>query len=260
MVEAALKLSLVYFIIRFLDPYLLSWQTLDRPIVVAPITGFVLGDPVTGIVMGAALESIFMGISAIGGQIPADATTASIIAVAYTVLTGADMDAGIALSLPIGTVMASINALLTPIWASFAPYWEKLAIKPKQFLVQNLLFSAVMILVPTIVLFISIAFGVDGLNNFLAMLPAWVMNGLSVASGMMLAVGFAMLTSMIWNKQVGYFFIVGYVLVKYLALETLPIAIIGAVIAVTMFMYDKKIIEMKKEIKNVEMDTEEDFF
>lgn len=64
------------------------------------LAGLVLGDFHTGIVMGAALESIFMGISAIGGSIPADATTASIIAVAYTILTGSTAEAGLAIALP----------------------------------------------------------------------------------------------------------------------------------------------------------------
>lgn len=262
MVEAALQISIAYFVVSLLDPYILSWQALNRPIVVAPIAGLILGDLQTGIIMGASLESIFMGISAIGGQIPADATTASIIAVAFTVLTGASVEAGVALSLPIGTVMASINALFTPIWASLAPYWERLARKPKQFFIQNILFSAVMNLVPTIVLFIAVSFGVEGLNGFLSSLPAWVMTGLGTASGMMLAVGFAMLTSMIWSKNVGYFFIVGFVLVKYLELGTLPIAILGAVIAATMFMQDKKIIDLKNQFekKTISTESEEDFF
>ena len=88
MVSSALQICLVYYIVSLLDPYILSWQCINRPIVVAPLAGLVLGDFHTGIVMGAALESIFMGISAIGGSIPADATTASIIAVAYNIFTG----------------------------------------------------------------------------------------------------------------------------------------------------------------------------
>ena len=127
MVTAALQICLAYYIVSLLDPSLLSWQCINRPIVVAPIAGLVLGDLHTGIIMGAALESIFMGISAIGGSIPADATTSSIIAVAYTVLTGASIEEGLAIAMPIGTVMASLNGMLTPIWDAIAAYWDKLA-------------------------------------------------------------------------------------------------------------------------------------
>lgn len=249
MVQSALLICIAYFIISYLDPYVLSWQCLNRPIVVAPIAGLILGDFTTGIIMGASLESIFMGISAIGGQIPADATTASIIAVAYTILTGSSVEAGIALSLPIGTVMASFNNLFTPVWAAFAPHWEKLAVeKPKHFVWQTMSFSAVMVLVPTVVLFIAVAFGVEGLNSLLAALPAWVMNGVTAASSMMVGVGFAILTTMIWSKETGYFFIVGYVLAKYLSLGTLPIAILGVAVAVTLFLHDKQLIDLNKKI------------
>lgn len=264
MVQAAFQVSLAYFIIVLIDPYLLSWQALNRPIVVAPIAGLILGDIGTGIVMGAALESIFMGISAIGGQIPADATTSSIIAVAFTVLTGASAEAGLALALPIGTVMASFAAMLTPLWGMLAPYWEKLAVSgnTKSFNIQVILFTMVPLLANAIVLFISVAYGVEGLNSFLATLPPWVMRGLGAASGMMLAIGFAILTSMIWSNEVGIFFFLGYVLVKYLNLGTLPIAIIGAVIAVALFFQEKRVVDVKAMLLHTKQvaNDEEDFF
>lgn len=263
MVHAAIQICIAYYIISLLDPYLISWQCLNRPIVVAPIAGLILGDFHTGIVMGAALESVFMGISAIGGSIPADATTASIIAVAYTILTGSDIQAGLALALPIGAVMASFANMFTPLWASLAAYWERLAVKatPKKFTAQIIGVSALMPLINTIVLFIAVAFGVEGLNSFLASLPHWVMAGLTAASGMMVAVGFAILTSMIWSKEVGCFFFLGYVLVKYLNLAALPIAIIGAIVAITLFFAEKRTVDLKNSltVQQVSND-EEDFF
>ena len=264
MVTAALQICLAYYIVSLLDPCLLSWQCINRPIVVAPIAGLILGDFKTGIMMGAALESVFMGISAIGGSIPADATTSSIIAVAYTVLTGAGMEEGLAIAMPIGTVMASLNGMLTPIWASLAAWWEKLATEcnPGKFELMNVLVVLITPLVNTVILFLAVAYGVEGLNAFLGSMPAWVLTGLGAASGMMLAVGFAILTSMIWSNEVGVFFFVGYVLVKYLGMGSLPIAILGVAIAVTMFFGEKRTIDLKnslKETKTVSND-EEDFF
>lgn len=248
MVGSALQICLAYYIIAILDPTIMSWQCLNRPIVVAPLAGLILGDFHTGIVMGASLESIFMGISAIGGSIPADATTSSIIAVAFTILTGATAEEGLAIALPIGTVMASIASMFTPIWASVSAYWEKLAVecKPNKFLAQNLIFACLSTpVVNTVILFLAISFGVEGLNAFLASLPAWVMSGLSASASMMTAVGFAILTSMIWNNEVGVFFFVGYVMVAYMGIDTLAIAIIGIAIAIVMFFSEKRIIDLK---------------
>ena len=265
MTSAALAICVAYYLVTYVDSYLLSWQCLTRPIVVAPVAGLLLGDFHTGIVMGAALESIFMGISAIGGAIPADPTTSSIIAVAYTILTGASVEEGLAIAMPIGTVMASLSGLLTPLWAGLAAYWEKLAMEcnPKIFLTTNLLVSLVSGgLVNTIILFFAISVGVEGLNALLASLPAWVMTGLGAASGMMLAVGFAILTSMIWSGEVAVFFFVGYVLVKFAGLGTVPIAIIGAAIAITMFFSEKKLADLKGSLatSGTAANDEEDFF
>ncbi|MCF0111678.1 MAG: PTS sugar transporter subunit IIC, partial [Erysipelotrichaceae bacterium] len=191
MAGAALKLALLYVIIMYVDQSLLSWQCLTRPIVIAPLAGLVVGDFHTGIVMGASLEAAFMGISAIGGAVAADATVASIIAVAYAVLTNAGIEEGIAISVPIGTLMASISAMFTPLWAGFAAFFEKLAAEcnPKKFLITNLLIGFVQLSINATILFLAVAFGIDGLQNFLGSMPAWVMTGLGAASGMMLAVG-----------------------------------------------------------------------
>lgn len=264
MVVDAVKLSILYWIIILLDTYILSWQCLMRPIVVAPLAGLLLGDFKTGVIMGAALESVFMGISAIGGSVPADVTTGSIIAVAFTVLTGADMETGLALSLPIGTAMASINGLFTPVWGALSPYWEKLAGSGniKKYEIQVMLVNLLTPIVSAVVLFFAVAYGVESLQGFLASLPAWVMTGLGAASGMMLAVGFAILTSMIWSKEIGYFFFLGYVMVVYMGLGTLPIAIVGIVIAITMFMSEKRVIDLKNQVSasNQQQTDEEDFF
>lgn len=272
MVKAAIIVSIAYYIIYVLDMDFLSWQCLTRPIVVAPIVGALLGDFKTGIIMGASLESIFMGISAIGGSIPADATTASAIAVAYTILTGASAEEGLAIAMPIGTVMASINAaVMSAIGSPLAAHWEKLATTNiKQFNVQTMAWTLIQPLIATLILFVGVAYGVDGLNAAINALPSFVMTGLTAASSMMVAVGFAILTSMIWDKEVAMFFFVGYVIAAYTSLGTLPIAILGAAAAVTLFVIEKKNIDLKNEmtekLKNASVkatdgdDDEEDFF
>ena len=228
MVSAALQICLAYYIIAILDPYIMSWQCLNRPIVVAPLAGLILGDFKTGIIMGASLESIFMGISAIGGSIP-----------------------------------ASITGMITPIWASLAAYGEKLAAEcnPRKFAFQTIGFSCLTPLINVVILFFAVSYGVEGLNAFLASMPAWVMTGLGAATSMMLAVGFAILTSMIWNNEVGIFFFVGYVLVAYLGMATLPIAILGTAIAITMWMGEKRRIDLKNSLTASSAKTDEyDFF
>lgn len=266
MIQNALIVCFVYWLIMVSD-YLIAWQTLTRPIVVAPLTGLFLGDLHTGIIMGASLEAIFMGISAIGGSVPADATTSSILAVAFTILSGSDIESGLAIAMPIGTLMASFSSMLTPIWASLSPYWEELAAAGdmKKFRMQTIGFQLVFnYLVQIIVLFVCVAYGTEALSNVLASMPAFVTAGLAAASSMMTGVGYAILLSMLWTKEVGGFFFVGFVLAKYLGMDSLSIAILGAVIAITMFMNEKRYIDLKNSLTGkaaaASANDEEDFF
>lgn len=249
-VSAGLTCAIVYAIISFLDPYMISWQCLNRPIVVAPIVGLVLGDPLTGITMGASLEAIFMGISAIGGSVPSDCLSGSIIAVAYAILVGGEgaVETGLALSLTIGTVVATIGSVFMALWSSLAPYWEKLAAecKPKKFLAQGIAVNFVMQLPAAVVIFFGVAFGIDGLNNALAACPPWVLTGFATAGSMMTAVGFGILLAMIWDVKICAFYFVGFICAKSLGLSSLGIAVIGATIAITIFFIEKNIVDAKK--------------
>lgn len=273
MVNAAIVSVIVYWLLYWCDTYLLSWQCLSRPIIVAPVMGLLLGDFHTGLVMGASLEAIFMGISGIGGSVPADGASAAIISVAYTVMTGSSVEEGLALAMPIGTIITNFgvfSGFLQPLWSSFTPFWEKLASTGdyKKFDLYNILLSLFIIPIPSLlIIFFSIAYGINGIQAVFASCPQWIMTGLSAAASMMVAVGFGILCSMIWNGKIGCFFFIGYVMAAVMGMDSLSIAIIGISVAVLMFFNDKEIVELRNQltarpVSNVNSveDDEEDFF
>ncbi|MGN0484855.1 MAG: PTS mannose/fructose/sorbose/N-acetylgalactosamine transporter subunit IIC [Lachnospiraceae bacterium] len=266
-IYAALVAALVYLIIVFIEDGFLSWDCLTRPIVVAPLTGLLLGDFHTGVVMGASLEAIFMGIFAIGGSLPANATAGSSIAVAYVILTGSSPEAGLAIAFPIGTLIASVRTLVQPFRSALAAYWEKLALEEKhtKFVVMNYIVQFLINVPGAVVIFLGVAFGAENLQAVLNNCPEWVMRGINASSSMMVAVGLAILCSMIWNGQIGCFFFIGYVLSKCIGLDSLSIAIIGIAIAITMFLQEKEIVDIKGKMDHADAASgqnngEEDFF
>ena len=270
-IHAAVLAAIVYWLLYWCETYLLSWQCLSRPIVVAPIMGLVLGDLHTGVIMGAALEAIFMGISGIGGSVPADGASAAIISVTYTVLTGSDVETGLALAMPVGTIITNFgvfSGFLQPLWSAFVPFWEKLAGtgNEKKFTIYNLILSLVIIPIPSlIIIFSAVAFGIEGIQTLFNAMPAWAMTGLSASASMMVAVGFGILCSMIWNGKIGCFFFIGYVLAAILHMDSLSIAIIGISIAIIMFYNDKEVVDLRNKIENAKFaaapkNDEEDFF
>lgn len=79
---------------------------------------------------------------------------------------------------------------------------------------------------------------------------------------MMTGIGFAILISMIWNREIGWFFFIGYVFQKYLQLPTVAIAIIAGVMAFTYFCMEKKLNDIRRlaENKTAQSAGEEDLF
>ena len=264
MAQSALIVAFVYFVFSVSDTYFISWQVFSRPIGIAPFVGLFLGDFETGIIMGAALESVFMGVSAIGGAMPSDPMLASVISTAYVITSKGtiDMETALALAMPIGTVLMTLPRVVSPLLSMLPAYWEKLAAtgNHKAFFLQSSLASCISPLINTVIVFVAVSFGVDGLNLFLASIPAWLLKGITVSGSMMMAVGFALLTSMIWDWSICYFFFFGFVLVKYLGLGTLPIAIIAATAAITIFFIEKNIIDAKGGMNSGTTDEEEEFF
>lgn len=164
--------------------------------------------------------------------------------------------------------MSSFGAITTPIWAAMSSYWEKLAqeCNPRKFKIQALLFNVVMQTPGAVIIFVAVAFGVASLQSALTALPAWVLTGLGAAGRMMTAVGFGILLSMIWNKEICVFYFVGFVLCKSLELSSLGIAVIGTAIALTLFFIDKRMLDLKKDLaaegpkETNAVNDEEDFF
>lgn len=244
---SALKCTFVLWLYGLFDTTLNCWGVFQRPLVAGTLTGLLLGDLRTGVMMGATIEGIYMGVSNVGGAAPSEPCSATIISVAFSILTGADVSAGIALAVPIGTLMQQVNNMFFPVWGSLAPYWERLASSgnTKKYKLQLLLFDAFIGRLPSyIIMFLSIAFGIEGLQIVFSKLPDWLLRGLSATSSMMAAVGFANLIRIIWSNEIGAFFFVGYIFAKYLHLDTLPIAILLGVVAIYTFYIEKKNIEM----------------
>lgn len=61
----ALVAALVYMESRIGGQHML-----DRPIIIGPLVGVILGDPVTGLIVGGSLELVWMGLVGIGTSTP----------------------------------------------------------------------------------------------------------------------------------------------------------------------------------------------
>ncbi len=212
---------------------------IQRPIVLGPLIGIILGDVQTGLAVGATLELAFMGSQAIGAALPPEITAGGILGTAFAITSGSGADVAVALALPIATIALLVkNTYYLIIRGALLHISDQYAEKGNTAKVSQIhLFSYLSYaIVMAIIMALCFYAGGPAVEAFLAIIPGFVTDGLSVACGVLPALGFAMLANMLLNKKVAPFFIIGFVLAAYLNMAVLGIAILGVMIALIMVM------------------------
>ncbi|GEQ38860.1 MAG: PTS sugar transporter subunit IIC [Tetragenococcus koreensis] len=233
MILQAILLGLVAFIAQ--SEYALGTSLLSRPIVTGLFTGIVLGDIKTGIIMGATLELAFIGSFSVGASIPPDVLTGGVLGVAFAINANAGTETALLLGIPIATLTLILKniylGLLIPAMNHKADdYAEEGNYKGVERM--HLLAGFGMSLMLGLVVMISFMVGSSAVSDLLDKIPDFIQNGLTVATGLIPALGFAMLARLIINKQVAPYFFLGFALASYLEIPVTGIAIFGAIVAV----------------------------
>lgn len=229
----AILLGVVAFIAQ--SEYALGTSLLSRPIVTGLFTGIVLGDIKTGVIMGATLELAFIGSFSVGASIPPDVVTGGILGTAFAITAGAGTETALLLGLPIATLTLIFKnvylGLAIPVMNHKADsYAEEGNFKG----VERMHLTAGFGLSLMLALIVSISFSVGSntVKGLLDMIPEFVQHGLSVATGIIPALGFAMLARLLINKSVAPYFFLGFIIVAYLNIPITGIAILGTIVAV----------------------------
>ncbi|HIY58352.1 MAG TPA: PTS sugar transporter subunit IIC [Candidatus Tetragenococcus pullicola] len=241
----ALLVALVMYLAKFLDWGALNIQV--RPIILGPLVGLVLGDLTQGIILGAAIEAVFMGTFTVGGSVPSDIPSGAIFGTAFGILTGKGVAVGVALAVPVG-LLATLLFNLVCLFFNFLVSYQDRAIAEKNDRRFNQIHIFAMFFYPipfAIMTFIAIKAGVGPIESFMNSLPDQVMAMLNVMAQMLPALGMAILTKSMWDKEIIPFFFIGFVLAAYLGMDTMGIAVLGAALAIYFIFTDFK---KKKEM------------
>ncbi|EDT2960027.1 PTS sugar transporter subunit IIC [Salmonella enterica subsp. enterica] len=231
MVEALL-LGLVAFIAR--SEYALGTSLISRPIVTGPLTGLVFGDFQAGIVMGATMEVAFIGSFSVGASIPPEVITGGILGVAFAINSGAGVESALLLGVPIATLALILkNIYLGMVTPTLAHKADRYAAQGNYRAVELMHLSAGMGLSLMIAAIVTISFlvGSTSVKGLLDAIPEFIKHGLNVATGMIPALGFAMLAKLLLNKTLLPYFLLGFFLMAYLKIPVTGIAILGCILS-----------------------------
>lgn len=246
----ALTTAIVYYIIQTLYTFY-GHSHLNRPIVVCPVLGIVLGDVQTGLALGASLELLFMGITNIGGSIPSDIFIAGTIVTALCIGTGLDYETAVVLAAAIGAVSGIWSVTVRIIYQGmFVAIFERMAAKGdvKGYNRMTILANATNPIFSTLLVYVAIALGADALQGILASIPAFILDGLSVAAGMMPAIGLGLLMNMLWSGKASIYFFFGFAATVYLNIN-MTFMVVIAVFITLMQVYNE--LDLRNRLKAV---------
>lgn len=206
---------------------------IHRPIVTGLVVGLILGDLKTGLITGGTLELVWMGMVPLAGAQPPNVVIGGIIGVAFAILGKLPPKAAIGLAVPFAV---AVQGAITLIFTIFSPLMHKADkcaenADTKGIDKINYLGMAALFVFYFIIAFLPIYFGGNSARALVASIPAWFIDGLKIAGGMMPAIGFAMLLKIMLKKEYVAFLIVGFILVTYGKLSILPVALIGTAFA-----------------------------
>lgn len=246
--------------------YFLGGSMIARPIVTGPLVGLVMGDLYAGITIGAMLELAFIGSFSIGAALPPDMVTGTILGIAFAISTGKGAEVAITLALPIATLVLIIKNLVHVfIYPLFVTGADRAAEKgdDKKIAFMSMAAGFVYCLLSQMLpVALGFYFGADVVQGILNAIPEFVMNGLTIATGILPAYGLALLMKPLLNKQSIIFLLVGFALVVYLNLSLTAVAFFGLFFALVLtgYVYPKGLAPAQSgssEKGDIDYDTEE---
>lgn len=205
-----------------------------QPLVMAVPLGLIMGDPEKAMIIGGTLQLIYLGAIAPGGNIPADEAFASCVAIPIAIKTGISAEVAVSLAVPVGLLGVLLDTVRRTYASAFVRLADKAAAANDQKGYRRACFwypffcAIPLRVVPA---FIAAYFGADAVQAFMDAIPVWVTNGLSVAGGLLPALGFAVTMIVIGKKSLLPYFLVGFLVMAYSGISTIGIAVLGLCIA-----------------------------
>ncbi len=236
----ALLIAVVTWMIVGFEAWL-AYPIINTPLVLCPVVGLIMGDLHTGVVAGATLQLIFLGVMQIGGTLPADATLGSVFGTAMAIALGQSVEVAMSLAIPIAMVGSMFTFLAYVVRGLFNPwvarYCEEGNIKGIERLHLALAFLPE--LPKCLVLFVVMAFGSGLAEQIVSMIPAVVTDGLDYATGLMPAVGIALLLKMMWSNKMAVYFALGIAIVSFFNIPMIGVAVVGVILAIILISEER---------------------
>ncbi|EEJ76321.1 PTS system sorbose-specific iic component [Lactobacillus acidophilus ATCC 4796] len=221
-----------------------EWQ-FHQPLVACTLIGLVTGHLDLGVILGGQLQMIALGWANIGAAVAPDAALAS-VASAIILVEGGQGVKGIGTATGIAIPLAVAGLLLTMIVRTISTaivHVMDAEAKKGNWRMINLwqwiavCLQGLRIAIPAALL---LAIPSETVKGWLAMMPQWLSEGMTIGGGMVVAVGYAMVINMMASKEVWSFFAIGFALAAIKDLTLIALGAIGLSMALMYLALESK--------------------
>lgn len=213
-----------------------EWQ-FHQPLVACTLIGLVTGHLDLGVILGGQLQMIALGWANIGAAVAPDAALAS-VASAIILVEGGQGTAGIGtatgIAIPLAVAGLFLTMIVRTISTAIVHIMDAQAKKGNWRMINVWQWIAVClqglrIAIPAALL---LAIPASTVRGWLAMMPQWLSDGMTIGGGMVVAVGYAMVINMMASREVWPFFIIGFCLAAVKELTLIALGGIGISLAI----------------------------
>ena len=212
---------------------------LSRPLLAGTLAGLIVGDVTLGMAIGATLELIALGVYTYGGATIPDYQTGAIIGTALAAAGTGSIPTETAIGIAVGLPAALLLASLDPI-GRFLPTFlihgaDRYAMEGNS---RGLARMHWLGLVPWILpraiptFLAALALNSGSVTSLQNSIPKGLVAGLTFTGGLLPAVGFGMLLTIMPVKRYWYMLLIGFVLFAYLNVPLVGIALFGLPLAI----------------------------
>ena len=203
----------------------LDERQFHRPLVACTLTGIALGNPAVGIMVGGSLELIALGWMNVGAAMAPDSALASTVSTIIAVASVGDASstkgaiaAAIGVAVPLAVAGQALTIFVRTIAIFFAHQADRFAEQANYRGIAIMHFTALglqglRVAVPTA----AVAILADGetVKDTLEAIPKVITDGLNIAGGFIVVVGYAMVINMMKARKLMPFFFLGFVFATF---------------------------------------------
>jgi len=226
----------------------IGWYTLGRPLIASFIVGLVMGDVPTAITLGLMLQLANLGSVTPGGAVGWDLSFATYIGVAgalafntgdlatTTAIMWAFSVVGGAIGVGMWNITYALDLFANRVATSGAEEGNSKKVAFTNVGLGTIIGFCTRFIPAMIILMTTAVIGSEAGLNVAELIPGWLLNTISIFGGIMAALGMGILLSFLMKKAWHLcIFILGFVLVGYLGLNSMAVAVIGICAAVVIY-------------------------